>query len=115
MSVASIRAGLAEALKGNGFNVYPYLVGDPETPAVIVGNPDITGVTQTWPIVVVFGMADPQAAQASIDAFYDGPVISSLLAPSSAWRDLVIVSQGEIASNDAGTLLSATVRIELLP
>jgi hypothetical protein len=113
MSVATVRAGLAEALKGNGFNVYSSAVGDPETPALVVGNPTITGLTQEWPIAVVFGMADSEAAQASIDAFYDGPVISSLLAPSSAWRDLVIVSQGEVSINE--TECSAIVRIELLP
>lgn len=113
MSVATVRAGIAEALKGNGYNVYSYYVGDPETPALIVGNPTITGITQEWPIWVVFGMADAQASQASIDAFYDSLVITSLLAPSTAWKDLVIVSQGEVSLNE--TEISAIIRIELLP
>lgn len=113
MSLSSIRAGIAAALAGESYHVYPNAPATPEMPCVIVGFPTEIEFDQTLSgsarytmvITVLVSMADVEHAEIELDTIITGDLPNALNEyhpETPAWRAMHVEGVTNVRPESVG-------------
>jgi hypothetical protein len=125
VNLHQIRADIAAACGGRGFNLFDYIPPAVELPAVIVGWPTRIGYNATLaggcevelPVTIAFSRVDDEHSQALLDDALSGALAAAIEATdSSAWVAINVPEAVDVRTLGAGSteILAADLTVQII-